>query len=314
MQGLYAIVDVPHPHGLSVEEVTAAVLPRDGQPGASVVQLRAKSATTAERVRMLEAMAPLTRAAGVPLVANDDLEAALQAADGVHLGQDDDGAHDLATVRDAASRAGRTGFMVGVSTHDRDQLLRALKQRPDYVAMGPVGPTRSKANPDPVVGLPGLLEACRLATRPLVAIGGLDRDSGAEAIGLGASAVAIISALVAETPAAIRERAVALAQAFADAARPLPFEEVTAAIPVLDPAQLAEIARWSDDLGLHVSLGLPARFRPRVEGDAILYRRQDVLDLQYGLGKRPHESWDDWSNRMDRDDADRGTLVQLRRR
>jgi thiamine-phosphate pyrophosphorylase len=278
------------------------------------VQLRAKSATTGERVRMLEAMAPLTRAANVPLVVNDDLDAALVAADGVHLGQHDPGADDLDTVRQAAAKAGRMGLLVGVSTHDREQLLRALEQRPDYVAMGPVAPTRSKANPDPVVGFEGLLEACRLTTRPLVAIGGLDRETGAEAIGLGAHAVAIISALVADTPEAIRERARSLAHAFAEAARPVPFDAVTAAIPVLDPEQLADIARWSDDLGLHVTLGLPARFRPRVDGDAILYRRQDVLDLAWCLGKRRDETWSAWSERMARDDVPAGPLVQLRRR
>jgi thiamine-phosphate pyrophosphorylase len=314
MEGLYAIVDVPHPHGLSAAEVTAAVLPRDGEPGAGAVQLRAKSAATPERVQLLRTMAPLCRAAGVPLLVNDDLEAGIEAADGVHLGQDDPGADDLEAVRVAAAARGRARFFVGLSTHNREQLLRALQQRPDYVAMGPVAPTRSKANPDPAVGLPGLLEACRLTTRPLVAIGGLDGETGAAAIELGASAVAVISALADASPAKIRERARSLAIAFADAARPIPFDEVVAAIPVLPPEQLADIARWSDDLGLHVTLGLPARFRPRVEGDTILYRRRDVLDLAWALGKRPGESWASWTERLDRDDAPAHPLVQLRPR
>jgi thiamine-phosphate pyrophosphorylase len=311
VQGLYAIVDVPHPHGLSAAEVTEAVLPAAGEPGAGAVQLRAKSATTAERVRLLESMAPLTRAANVPLVCNDDLDAAIEAADGVHLGQGDAGFDDVDGVR---ARAGRPGFLVGVSTHDRGQLQLAMRQRPDYVAMGPIAPTRSKANPDPPVGFDGLLEACRLATRPVVAIGGLDRETGATAIELGASAVAVISALAGDSWAAIRERARSMAIAFADAARPLPFADVVAAIPVLAPEQLVDIARWSDDLGLLLTLGLPARFRPRVEGDAILYRRCDVHDLAYALGKRRDETWFAWADRMERDDAPASTLIQLRRR
>jgi thiamine-phosphate diphosphorylase len=305
VQGLYAIVDVPHPHGLAAAEVTAAVAAHAG-----VVQLRAKAATTDERVAMLCTMAPICRAANVPLLMNDDVEAAIAAADGVHLGQGDREADDIEAVRRRAPAA----FVVGLSTHNRDQLRRALEQRPDYVAMGPIGPTRSKANPDPIVGFEGLLEACRLTTRPLVAIGGLDREAGARAIELGASAVATIAALVADSPEAIASRAHALAIAFARAAEPIPFADVCAAIPVLPPEQLADIARWSDDLGMHVTLALPARFRPRVVGDAIHYRSCDVLDLAYALGKRIDESWTDWSARMDRDDARGHALVQLRHR
>jgi thiamine-phosphate pyrophosphorylase len=305
VEGLYAIVDVPHPFGLAAAEITAAVAPHAG-----VVQLRAKAATTDERVAMLRSMAPLCRAANVPLVMNDDVEAAIAAADGVHLGQGDREADDI----DAVRRRAPAGFLVGLSTHNRDQLLHALKKRPDYVAMGPIGPTRSKANPDPIVGFEGLLEACRLTTRPLVAIGGLDRETGARSIELGAAMVATIAALVADSPEAISQRAHALAIAFARAAEPIPFEQVCAAIPVLPPEQLADIARWSDDLGMHVTLALPARFRPRVVGNAIHYRNCDVLDLAYALGKRIDESWADWSARMDRDDARGNALVQLRHR
>src|SRR5690606_20691773 len=80
--GLYALVDVPHAHGLEPAEVAAAVLgdrTLGGRDGASVVQLRAKSATTAERVKWARAMAEPCRAAGVPLVVDDDLAAALEA-------------------------------------------------------------------------------------------------------------------------------------------------------------------------------------------------------------------------------------------
>lgn len=319
MQGLYAIVDVPDPYGLPVEAVMHAVLGdrlAGGQDGASVVQLRAKQASTAERVRWLAELVPLCRAAGAISIVDDDIEAALAGdADGVHLGQHDEGADDLAAVRARAAAHGRGGpssrrFWIGLSTHDLGQLRAAGRQAPDYLALGPIAPTRSKANPDPVVGYSGLLDGCRVASRPLVAIGGLDRERGCLAIEAGAAAVAVIGALQADAPAIVRERAIALARAFRAAAAPLPFDEVCRRIPVLEPELLAELARWGDALGVHIGLGLPARFGPRIADGGPCYRPCDVIDLVEALGKRPDESWDAW---RERSEDEGGPLVQLRR-
>lgn len=361
VQGLYAIVDVPDPHGLSPEAMTRAVLGdrlEGGRDGASVVQLRAKHASTEERVRWLAQLVPLCRAAGAICIVDDDIEAALAGdADGVHLGQTDEGADDVAAVRARAAAHGRgaarlhsanawpsdesprdqardasngaagrerlqpTGeprsgsprrsFSIGLSTHDLGQLRAAGRQSPDYLALGPVAPTRSKTNPDPVVGFSGLLDGCRVASRPVVAIGGLDLVGGQRAIEAGAAAVAVIGALQAESPAAVRERAIALSRAFREAAAPLPLDEVCRRIPVLEPELLAELARWGDALGVHVGLGLPARFGPRMLDGRPLYRPCDVIDLVYALGKRPDESWDAWRERSREDEG--GPLVQLRR-
>lgn len=310
MRGLYAIVDLPDPHAHAAAELTGAVLGGRGRggAGASVVQLRAKGATTQQRIAMLESMAPLCEAAASLLVINDDVDAAIAGpAGGLHLGQGDPGADDLHELR---SRM-RPGLVLGLSTHDRGQLQTACQQKPDYVALGPIAPTASKETPDPVVGFPGLLEGCRLATRPVVAIGGLDEASGAKAIGLGASSVALIGALRHERLAEIESRAVGLAEAFERAAAPLPFEEICAAIPVFESDQLLEIARWSDDLALLIGMGLPARFRPKHDGTTAHYRPCDLLDLLYVLDKRADESWDAWSERSDRDE--RGALVKLRK-
>jgi thiamine-phosphate pyrophosphorylase len=336
VQGLYAIIDVPNPHGLPVEAVTRAVLGDrlDGGPdGAAVVQLRAKRATTAERVAWLEQIVPLCRAAGAICIVDDDIEAALAgAADGVHLGQHDPGADDVAGVRARAKARGRTSaadaggerrddpgrdhgaprpFVIGLSTHDLGQLRAAGRQAPDYLALGPVAPTRSKQNPEPVVGWSGLLDGCRVAARPLVAIGGLDLERGRRAIEAGASAVAVIGALAHPSFEGVRAQAMALALAFRAAAAPLPFEEVCRRIPVLPPELLAELARWGDALGLHIGLGLPARFSPRVVAGEPVYRPCDVIDLVEALGKRPDESWEAFGARSREDDG--GPLVQLRR-
>ena len=315
MQGLYAIVDLPHPHGLAPVELTRAMLGErlgGGDDGASVIQLRAKQATTAQRVQSLAQMAPLCRRAGTLLVVNDDLEAALSGeADGLHLGQDDPHDDDLPTIRARATAAARPSLRIGLSTHDLAQLRAAGRRSPDYLALGPVAPTRSKANPDPVVGMMGLLDGCRVAARPLVAIGGLDQRLGVRAIEVGASAVAVIGALVHASAERIREEAISLSRALRLAAAPLELDEVHRRIPVLPREQLAELARWGDSLGVHVTMGLPARFAPRIEHGRPLYRPCDVIDLVAALGKRPDESWDDWRAR---DGESTGPLVQLRSR
>jgi thiamine-phosphate pyrophosphorylase len=319
VKGLYAIVDMPHPHGLGVAEVTRAVLAdrlEGGELGAGVVQLRAKAATTAERVAMLREMAPPCERAGVPLFVNDDIEAALAGVPGVrgiHLGQDDEGAEDVPALRARACEAGLSGFLVGLSTHDLRQLRRAGRQAPDLLAFGPVCTTPSKSNPDPVVGLEGLLDACRLSMRPLVAIGGLDEETGRRAIEAGAAAVAVIGALVDRTADAIAARARQLAKTLALAAAPLPFEEVQRRIPVLSSEQLVELARFSDDVGMHIELGLPARFRPGFSDGVPLYRCCDVLDVLHSLNKRPDETWDAWRERTG-SHVEPGPVVQIRHR
>lgn len=319
MRGLYAIVDMPHPHGLGAAEVTRAVLADrlvGGELGAGAVQLRAKTATTAERVAMLREMAPLCVSANVPLFVNDDIDAAIAGIEGVagvHLGQADAGARDVPSLRARASEAGLSRLAVGLSTHDLRQLREAGRQAPDYLAFGPVCATRSKPNPDPVVGLDGLMDACRLSMRPLVAIGGLDAEAGRRAIEVGATAVAMIGALVDRSTEAIAAAARRLARIMADAAAPLAFEEVQRRIPVLSAEQLVELARFADDVGMHIELGLPARFRPSFRGDEPCYRSCDVLDVLHALNKRADESWEAWRERTGTH-VEPGPVVQIRHR
>jgi thiamine-phosphate pyrophosphorylase len=318
---VYAIVDVPPPARLGLDALTRALVGAADGPHASVVQLRAKDVTTAERVRLLDIMGPICRDAGVPLLVNDDVEAALAGAPGVcgvHLGQDDAGARNVEELRELARGAGLPDFVVGLSTHSIEQLRAACHLGPDYVAYGPILPTRSKARPGPAVGIQGLTEACRQAWKPVVAIGGLDLRSGAEAVAVGAQAVAVIGALRGETEVEVEGKARQLAQALAAAAAPLDLAEVCRRVPVLESAQLVELARWSDDIGTHITLGLPARFRPVVDGAEVRYRPCDVLDLLHVLGKRPGESWEAWRSRGtastgDSEGIQLGHLVQLRR-
>jgi len=189
MRGLYPIFDLDalEARGIPVLEFAACVL----AVRPALVQLRAKHASAKETVRWLRALGPPCQARGVALFANDRPDLAVIAGcAGVHLGQQD---LPLEVARRLAP-----GLRIGVSTHDLFQLERALAERPDYVAFGPVYATTSKANPDPTVGLSGLRTAARLcaeAGTPLVAIGGLDASRAVEVGKLGAMG-AVIGALL----------------------------------------------------------------------------------------------------------------------
>src|SRR6185436_12023784 len=129
MLGLYAIVDTGLLAKRRVDPIDYARALLAARPAA--LQLRAKDLPAREILCLLRALAPLCRHAGVPLVANDRADlAALAACDAVHIGQDDlpyELVHRIAPQ-----------LAVGISTHDLEQLGRAIAFRPHYVAFGPV--------------------------------------------------------------------------------------------------------------------------------------------------------------------------------
>ncbi|PQP83324.1 thiamine phosphate synthase [Paenibacillus sp. PCH8] len=127
---------------------------------------------------------------GVPFIVNDDVELAVAVeADGVHVGQND---ADAALVR---ARIGE-GRMLGVSAHSVDETRRAVQTGADYLGVGPMYPTRSKADAHAVLGPAGILElrAAGIAV-PVVGIGGITPDTTAAVMAAGADGVAVISAI-----------------------------------------------------------------------------------------------------------------------
>jgi thiamine-phosphate pyrophosphorylase len=121
---------------------------------------------------------------------NDRADLCLAAEfDGVHVGQDDLSPESVRKV------IGPDPWL-GVSTHNPEQLAEADETSVDYIAVGPVFATVSKANPDPVVGLEGVRRARQLTRKPLVAIGGITRANCRSVIDAGADSVAVISDLV----------------------------------------------------------------------------------------------------------------------
>jgi thiamine-phosphate pyrophosphorylase len=185
---LYPITDT-RLSGLSHAEQVARLA--DG--GATFVQLREKRMSPREFYREAEEALKLARERGVRLIINDrvDIALALQ-ADGVHLGQDD-------LPPEAARRLLGSRAIIGFSTHNLEQAREAARLPIDYIAIGPLFPTSSKDNPDPVVGLEELSRVRRVTGAiPLVAIGGIDHENAHQALDAGAESVAVIGHLLSQ--------------------------------------------------------------------------------------------------------------------
>jgi thiamine-phosphate pyrophosphorylase len=206
LRGYYAIVDV-RPEALADLDALAALAEARLAAGPCCLQLRAKGADAAAMVAASLRLRDLCVAAGVPFCVNDRLDVALAVgADVVHLGQDD---LPLADARRVRALAGAARLVIGFSTHNRAQALAAVAGGADYIGLGPVFATGSKANPDPVVGLERLAEVCRAVEVPVVAIGGIGLDALTAIVHAGASAAAVIGAVDGAADSVAAARAIA---------------------------------------------------------------------------------------------------------
>jgi len=132
----------------------------------------------------------LDREARCEFILNDRADLCLAAGfDGLHIGQDD-------ISSEAARRIIGPDRWLGISTHNPEQIAEADKTDADYLAIGPVFATTSKAHPDPVIGLEGVRRARELTRKLLVAIGGITRANAHSVIEAGADSVAVISDLL----------------------------------------------------------------------------------------------------------------------
>src|SRR5947209_5291526 len=154
--------------GLSHAEQVARLC----EGGARLVQLREKRLSPREFYRDAEEALRVARARGAKLIINDRADIALAlGADGVHLGQDD-------MLPKAARALLGPGAIIGYSAHGAEQAAAAARLPVDYVAVGPVFATSSKANPDPTVGLEGVARVREaVGGVPLVAIGGINAEN-----------------------------------------------------------------------------------------------------------------------------------------
>jgi thiamine-phosphate pyrophosphorylase len=171
------------------EVETARIVEAALDGGATVIQLRKKSMPMPQQYRLAVALRTLTSEHEALFIINDRPDLAIAAdADGVHLGQDD--------LPPDVVRAlpGFEGRLIGRSTHSLEQARAAIDEGADYIAVGPVYPTPTKAG-RPAVGTGLVSRVADIADRPFVAVGGIDQDNAPAVVEAGARAIAVVRAV-----------------------------------------------------------------------------------------------------------------------
>jgi thiamine-phosphate pyrophosphorylase len=167
--------------------------------GARLVQVRNKKASARELFDQVESI--LEKAPeDACVIVNDRVDVArMTRAAGVHLGQSDLGVVEARRILGA-------GQIVGFSTHNLDQALAANQLPADYIAVGPIFPTSTKWNAEPVVGLEKLAAICKAVQKPVVAIGGIRLENAAEVFAAGPHSIAVVSGLLSASDVRARVR------------------------------------------------------------------------------------------------------------
>ncbi len=168
------------------------------QGGITMFQFREKgngAVIGEEKVRLAKEVQALCKANDVPFIVNDDVDLALAIdADGVHIGQTDEEADNV--------RKKIGDKILGVSVHSLEEAHRAVASGADYFGVGPIFPTNSKDDAEPVCGTEGL-EMMRKNgfDIPIVGIGGIHAGNAGEVMAAGADGVSVISAIsLADSP------------------------------------------------------------------------------------------------------------------
>jgi thiamine-phosphate pyrophosphorylase len=168
----------------------AAWVARLASEGAGFIQLRVKDAPPAAIKTEIAQALKVASAQGCQLVVNDYWREAISlGANFVHLGQGDLAGADLGAIKAA-------GIKLGISTHSLDELDNALATDPDYIALGPIYPTKLKAMPWKPQGLARIGEWRSRIGCPLVAIGGITLERAPDVLTAGASSAAVVTDIV----------------------------------------------------------------------------------------------------------------------
>ena len=160
--------------------------------GVRILQYRHKDSWMQASFDEAKAISEICKQADILFIVNDRADLAKLLGAGLHIGQDD--------LPPVAARVVLPRAILGFSTHNALQLRRAGEIPADYLSLGPIFSTRSKEQPDPVVGVDGLRALRVLTTKPLVAIGGITLGNAREVLSAGADSVAVISGLVPNGP------------------------------------------------------------------------------------------------------------------
>jgi len=181
-KGLYLILTDPVKGYKRMTEMAVAA-------GIPVVQLRYKKSDIREFLALAHAMREITRGTNTKLIINDRVDVALMSgADGVHLGQRD------VPPQEARAVMGEQ-MIIGLSTHNLDQVMVAQCEPVDYIGFGPVYAPFSKVDHDPVTGVEMLKTAVAISRLPVTAIGGISRDRLDEIAGIPCRHIACIGAV-----------------------------------------------------------------------------------------------------------------------
>ncbi|BFU97027.1 MAG: Thiamine-phosphate synthase [Nitrospira sp.] len=187
LSGLYVILDP----SVRPERPLGAILKAAADAGARLFQYRNKVASMREQYGEALPLRKLAADLGVMFIVNDRCDLALAVdADGVHLGQDD-------LSYGAARRILGPDKIIGLSTHNAEQVRQADRMKPDYIGFGPIFKPGSKHDHDPVVGVEGLTQIRALTSLPIFAIGGIQVEQASAVVQAGANGIAVISAVLA---------------------------------------------------------------------------------------------------------------------
>ena len=161
--------------------------------GAKVIQLREKYDSSKDFYKSAEDAIKIARENDVKIIINDRVDIALALrTDGVHLGQDDLPPGKARKILGEKS-------IIGFSTHSIKQAVEATNFPINYIAIGPVFPTKTKENPDKIIGLEGVKKVREaIGDFPLVAIGGINSENYLEVLKAGADSVAIIRDIISQ--------------------------------------------------------------------------------------------------------------------
>jgi thiamine-phosphate pyrophosphorylase len=182
---LYLVTDRKQTGGRPLMDAVTEAL----KGGVKAVQLREKDLKTRDLLRLAYEMRQLTLKYDARLFINDRVDIAIAVdADGVQLTQK--------SVPPFAVRKLSSRLIIGVSTHNLEEAVRAERGGADFITLGPVYPTPSKLKYGAPIGVDTLRDVARQVRIPVLAIGGINMDNMAEAVGAGAQGVAMISTLL----------------------------------------------------------------------------------------------------------------------
>lgn len=185
---LYAVTD----RAWLKEETLYSQVEKAIRGGATFVQLREKTLDNLQFLAEAKEIKELCRKYGVPFVINDNVDIAIAIdADGVHVGQSD---MEAGNVREKLG----PDRIIGVSAQTVEQAVLAQQRGADYLGVGAVFPTGSKADAEEV-SHETLKAICEAVTIPVIAIGGIGKDNVLQLSGTGICGIAVISALFAQS-------------------------------------------------------------------------------------------------------------------